>query len=107
MSSLILAILVNVLVQVTMDEINIFPILYSWHVCVILIILFGGSFNSSSFLQRKISYIYIYIYIYHIYHIYIYISYIIIFYSHKKTLQGLQASQPNNNTKLIIKKNNS
>ena len=25
----------------------------------------------------------------------------------KKTLQGLQALQPNNNTKLIIKKNNS
>ena len=30
---------------------------------------------------------------------------IIFFYSHKKkTLQGLQALQPNNNTKLIIKK---
>ena len=28
-------------------------------------------------------------------------------YSHKKTLQGLQALQPNNNTKLIIKRNNS
>ena len=30
-----------------------------------------------------------------------------LFYSHKKTLQGLQALQPNNNTKLIIKRNNS
>ena len=31
-------------------------------------------------------------------------SFISFIYSHKKTLQGLQALQPNNNTKLIIKK---
>ena len=30
-----------------------------------------------------------------------------LFYSHKKILQGLQALQPNSNTKLIIKRNNS
>ena len=31
----------------------------------------------------------------------------IYFFLIKKTLQGLQALQPNNNTKLIIKRNNS
>ena len=54
--SLIHTIFANALVQVTMDKKNIFPILYFWHGwAIVIIILFGSSFNSASFLQRRIS----------------------------------------------------
>ena len=60
--------------------------------------LFGVAENIKSFLVNSMKKWKVMLLSYHI---------IIFFILIKRTLQGLQALQPNNNTKLMIKKNNS